>query len=53
MKRVCAQCGKVEPGWFTLMFAPGRMFKIWKGSSHDVDLCTFECERKYYRGETS
>lgn len=45
-RRICAQCGKVEPT--LLWLRPGRMFKIWKGASHKVDLCSFECSRRWY-----
>jgi len=44
--RVCAQCGKVESE--RLWLYPGRMFKIWKGASSPVDLCSFECSAKWH-----
>jgi len=47
-QRVCAQCGAVEPSRWVLTVLPGRMFKVWKGASHDVDLCSFECSAKWY-----
>jgi hypothetical protein len=46
-RRICAQCGKAEPRW--LWLRPHRMFKIWKGASHKVDLCSFECSKRWYR----
>jgi len=45
-RRACAQCGKVEPR--RLWLHPGRMFKIWKGASSLVDLCSFECSAKWH-----
>ena len=48
-QRVCAQCGKVEPK--RLWLHPTKMFKIWAGSSHLVNLCTWECSRLWYARE--
>lgn len=48
-RRVCAQCGVTEPNTLVLVFRINRMFKIWKGASSEVDLCSFECEKIYRR----
>lgn len=44
--RTCAQCGVHEPRRLWLPW--NRMFKIWRGTSHKVDLCSFECSGKWY-----
>lgn len=41
-RRVCAQCKTKESRW------PWQMFRIWKGDTHSVDLCSFSCAREWY-----